>query len=192
MKRRNFIYTAALSFPFFAFSKKMNLPELPSSAKEINPKEGFVIKAGENRFNETTKLDGKNPVDIKVSASDTEGGLTISEYTGYTKGGPPLHIHPHEDEVFIVLEGEHLFQMADKRYHLTTGDTIFIPRNVPHAHCQISEKVKLLFFFTPAGKTENFFREVNKAEVAGQPTPELMDDIFTRHGMIIVGPPLEY
>jgi len=96
------------------------------------------------------------PIDLKVSASDTNGALSISEYTGYTKGGSPLHIHPFQDEVFYTLEGEHLFRVGDERYHLTAGDTIFLPRNVPHAPCQLSDKGRYLYFFTPSGKMEDF------------------------------------
>jgi len=29
--------------------------------------------------------------------------------------GPPLHVHTREDELFYVLEGEVVFQIADQR-----------------------------------------------------------------------------
>jgi quercetin 2,3-dioxygenase len=146
------------------------------------------MKNGESRFGENTKLAGNSPVDIKVSIKDTNGALSISEYTGYTKGGPPLHTHPFQDEVFIILEGEHLFQLGDEQYHLTAGDTIFIPRNVPHAPAQLSDKGKYLFFFTPSGKMEDFFRKLGALQ--GPPSPEEADKIFEAHGMKIFGPPL--
>lgn len=151
---------------------------------------GFVIKAGHNRFNETTKIGNMNPIDLKVSSKDTDGILSISEYTGYTKGGPPLHIHPHQDEIFIILEGDHLFQLGDQQYHLSAGDTLFIPRNVPHAPAQLSEKGKYLFFFTPSGQMEDFFRALGSLPVTGQPSPQQMGKLFETHGMKIVGPPL--
>lgn len=185
MKRRKFILASALSVPAFAMGQKLQ-PNLKGLKK------GFVVKANENRFNEKTKLFGSNPVDIKVSTKDTNGALSISEYTGYTKGGPPLHIHPFQDEVFIILEGEHLFQVGEEQFHLTAGDTIFLPRNVPHAPCQLSEKGRYLYFFTPSGKMEDFMRALGELKVTGQPSPEMMAKLFEAHDMKIVGPPLQF
>ncbi len=182
MKRRNFILSG------------LSTTSLIASGAELKPSErstkGFVVKSGASRFAEKTKIGGKNPVAIKVSQKDTDGALSISEYTGYTKGGPPLHIHPNQDEIFIILDGEHLFQLGDEQYHLTAGDTVFIPRNVPHAPSQLSEKGKYLFFFTPSGQMEDFFRALASLPVTGQPTPEQMGKLFETHGMKIVGPPL--
>src|SRR5882757_3916436 len=185
MQRRKFILTSALSLPAFAIGQKIKPKPKPHQ-------KGFVVKANGSRFNEKTKIGDTNPVDIKVSTKDTDGVLSISEYTGYTKGGPPLHVHPSQDEVFIILEGEHLFQLGDEQYHLTTGDTIFIPRNTPHAPCQLSEKGKYLFFFTPSGKMEDFFRALGDLKIKGQPSPELMLKIFEEHDMKVVGPPLKF
>ncbi len=185
MKRRRFILASALSAPALAMGQT-------SIFKSKGLKKGFVIKGGQNRFNEKTKLFGSNPVDIKVSTKDTDGMLSISEYTGYTKGGPPLHIHPFQDEVFIILEGEHLFQVGEEQFHLTAGDTIFLPRNVPHAPCQLSEKGRYLFFFTPSGKMEDFMRALGGLKVTGQASPEKMAKIFEAHEMKIVGPPLQF
>lgn len=184
MDRKKFIVTSALGIPAFAIGEKLKQP--PKRHEK-----GFVVKAGQSRFNENTKLFGSNPVDIKVSAKDTGGTLSISEYTGYTKGGPPLHIHPDLDEIFIVLEGEHLFQLGEERFHLSAGDTIFIPRNTPHAPAQLSEKGKYLFLFTPSGKMEDFFRALGDLKVNEQATPEQMAKLFTDHDMKIAGPPLK-
>lgn len=184
MQRRKFLLASALSIPVFAAARKMN----SGRAGKIK---GFVVKQGQSRFDERTKIGDINPVDIKVSAKDTEGVLSISEYTGYTKGGPPVHIHPNQDEVFIVLEGEHLFQLDQELHRLTPGDTIFIPRGTPHAPAQLSEKGKYLFFFTPSGSMEDFFRALGEIKFKGQPPADLMLKIFQSHDMKVVGPPLK-
>lgn len=127
---------------------------------------------------------------LKFRQKDTNGALSISEYTGYTKGGPPLHIHPFQDEVFIILEGEHLFQVGEDKHHLKAGDTIFLPRTVPHTFAQITEKGKMFFLFQPSGKMENFFRNISN--LTSQPTPEQGVKIWEGHDMKVVGPPLSY
>lgn len=151
---------------------------------------GFVVEAGANRFNENTEIGGMSPIDIKVSKADTNGIFSLSEYTGFAKGGPPLHIHPDVDEIFYILEGDLVFQLGDEQFHLTAGDTIFVPRNVPHAHAQISEKCRYLFFVTPSGKMEDFFRAIATINVNGQPSAEQMAKMFVDHNMTIAGPPL--
>lgn len=52
----------------------------------------------------------------------------------------PLHIHPNQDEWFYVVEGNYLFQVGNEQYRMAIGDTIFLPRNVPHAFIQVTEK----------------------------------------------------
>ncbi len=140
MQRRDFLTTATVATTTLGTM----MPELSAMAQP--PKKGFVVRAGQNRFSAKTKLIGNSPVDIKVSTTDTNGMLSITEYTGYTKGGPPLHIHPAQDEIFIILdeifiilEGKHAFQLGDERFELTAGDSIFIPWNTPHAPAKLSE-----------------------------------------------------
>jgi quercetin dioxygenase-like cupin family protein len=151
------------------------------------PKNGFVVRAGNSRFNETTLINGVNANDIKVSGKDTSNELSIFEYHGATKGGPPLHVHPHQDEVFYVTDGRYLFQCGDEKFELQKGDMIFLPRSVPHTFAQVSDAGKLLFFFTPAGKMEDFFRAIggNKPLPAGT-------DPFAAHDMKVVGDPLKF
>lgn len=151
---------------------------------------GFVIRSGESRFGEKTKLNGRNLNDIKVSGKDTGSELTIFEYNGYEKGGPPLHIHHSQDEVFYISQGSFLFQCADERFTLQKGDMIFLPRGLPHAYAQLSDTGKLVYFFQPSGEMEEFFRAVGN--VKGIPTPEVGAKLFQDHDMQITGPPPEF
>jgi quercetin dioxygenase-like cupin family protein len=47
-------------------------------------------------------------------------------------GGPRLHRHPY-DETWIVLEGDLVFQVGDRRARARTGDIVLAPPDVPHA-----------------------------------------------------------
>jgi len=149
-----------------------------------------VVKAGAGRFGEITKLGGVSPNDIKVSSQDTREAFSVFEYTGIGKGGPPLHIHPYQDEVFYILQGEYLYQCGEERFSLKNGDPIFLPRGVAHTWAQLTEEVKLLFFFQPAGKMEAFFRAVGNPESV--PISDGGPDLFELHDMKIVGPPIDF
>jgi quercetin dioxygenase-like cupin family protein len=153
---------------------------------------GFKVIAGESRSIEQIKLRGvtSNILDIKISSKDTEGGLLIIEQTGITpKGGPPLHVHPFQDEIFYIMEGEYLFHVGEEKIQIKAGETIFLPRTVPHAFVQLSEKGKMLLTFQPAGKMESFFQTV--ASLTTPPMPQDMAKIFEDHDMKILGPPIK-
>jgi len=184
MQRRKFITTTAASIPAIAFGKNL-------SAQETRTDKGFVVKANESRFKESTLLfGGTSPNDIKVSSKDTDGKLTIFEYTGNVKGGPAFHIHPYQDEVFFIIQGEYFFQVGEDKHYLKAGDTIFLPRKVPHAFAQLTETGKMFFLFQPSGKMEDFFRLLG--DPTFKPTPEEGAKISLAHGMKVVGPPLEF
>ncbi|WP_347156877.1 cupin domain-containing protein [Pontibacter chitinilyticus] len=152
---------------------------------------GVKVNAAGSRNGVSLEMKGvtRNTLDLKVSPEDTGGELAIFEQTGHTPhGGPPLHIHPFQDEIFYVLQGEYLFQVGDEQYELKTGDTIFLPRQVPHAFIQLSDEGKVLVIYQPAGKMEAFFRKT--AAWTSPPSAEEIARTFAENDMHVVGPPL--
>jgi quercetin dioxygenase-like cupin family protein len=179
MQRRNF-----LTFSSLALLIGVNTKASPI----IKDSQSFIVKSGQARFGVHTPFMGVNPNDIKISGKDTNGHLAVFEYIGTQKVGPSLHIHFDQDEIFTVVEGEYLFQVGDKKEMLKSGDTIFLPRQVPHTWIQLSDKGKLIYYLQPAGKMEEFFLIMNNLKE--RPSQEVMDKIHAEHGMKVVGPPL--
>jgi len=185
MKRGKFLLTALSVFPLTLFAGKFNLIS--------NAEKGFKIDSGVGRIHGHIRLKGVNSniLDVKVSGSDNDGGLAIFEQTSLSKGkGTPLHFHHSQDEIFLVLEGSYYFQVGDEKFKLAKGDSIFMPRKVPHAWTQISETGKMTVIFQPAGKMENFF--VTVAALDHEPTPAKMQTIFAANEMQVVGPSLKF
>jgi quercetin dioxygenase-like cupin family protein len=130
-----------------------------------------------------------NVLDVKISGDDTDGGLAIFEQTSLSPGkGTPLHIHHSQDEVFYVIDGAYKFQVGEDKFDLAPGDSIFLPRKVPHAWTQVSEKGKMIVTLQPAGKLENFF--ITMAALDHEPTQQEVAKIFADNEMQVVGPPL--
>ena len=150
--------------------------------------QGFVTRTGETRSTEVWWLGPGSPNHVKVSARDTLGTLTVLECRSNQRGGPPLHVHPDQDEVFRVLEGEYLFVVGTEEYTLTRGDLIFLPRGIPHTFAQTSPQGNLLYLFTPSGQMEEFFKAVSGYAIP--PSPAEGARLFAAHGMKVVGPPL--
>ncbi len=147
-----------------------------------------MVVEGKSRFGDIVKFRGEHPNDLKISSKDTGGQLSVFEYTGLAKVGPSLHMHLHQDEIFMVKEGEYRFVVGDETHVLKSGDTIFLPRMVPHTWIQLTDRGKLIYFLQPAGKMEAFFLVMNNLKT--QPTPEEIAKIHEAHGMKIMGPPL--
>lgn len=113
--------------------------------------------------------------------------LSILGSTSLSQGkGTPLHIHHAQDEIFYVIEGSYKFQVGEDKYDLTTGDSIFLPRQVAHAWAQVSEKGKMNVTLQPAGKLENFF--VTMAALEHEPSQQEIAKLFEHNEMQVVGP----
>jgi len=184
MERKKFLLTTAAAIPALFIGQHV------LAQKTKRPNKGFVVKATESRFGEKTLIGGKNPNDIKVSQKDTNGDLTVFEYTGNEKGGPPVHVHPNQDEIFFIVQGEYLFQVGKDKHNLKAGDTIFLPRTVPHSFAQLTDNGKMFFLFQPSGKMEHFFKTIGN--LTSPPTPDQGAKIFADHDMKVVGPPLQF
>ena len=185
MNRAKFIGTMLAVYPMSLIARMMPLGMLRTD-------KGFKIKAGDARFGIHYKMKGitLNTLDIKISGRDTDNDLAVFEQTGLTPhGGPPMHIHPGQDEWFYVIEGEYLFQVGKDKYPMKAGDTIFLPRNEPHAFIQLSQKGKMIVSYLPAGKMEAFFAVTDKWAIP--PSPEEIIKVFSDHDMTVVGPPLK-
>lgn len=152
----------------------------------------FKISAGEGRIHGHIKLKGVNAniLDVKVSGSDTDGDMAIFEQTSLSPGrGTPLHVHPNQDEIFYVMDGAYRFRAGDEMFDMKAGDSVFLPRNLPHAWSQLSEKGKMLVILQPAGKLENFF--VTMSALDKEPTNEEIAGIFAANEMQVLGPPMK-
>lgn len=193
MNRSKFILSVIALFPMKILAEKIfgNI-YLEEKGILVQTKKGFKINSGETRSGQHYKMKGVtfNTLDIKISSEDTNGALAVFEQTGLTpNGGPPLHIHPFQDEWFYVIEGEYNFQVGEDKYKMMSGDTIFLPRNIQHAFIQLTEKGKMIVSYQPAGKMESFFKVTDTW--TSPPSNEEIKKVFEEHEMNIVGPQLK-
>lgn len=114
---------------------------------------------------------GEVTVVIKVSAEDSGGAMTVLEEVP-PMVDTPLHVHSREDELFYIVEGEHIVQRGDEEFRLGPGEAVFCPRGVPHSQRRVEPGVgRELVVFTPGG-FEQFFRELAQADAAGTLGPD--------------------
>lgn len=194
MQRRNFLTVSTAATATVASAAVATAFGTSTNSLSTGPKvteqaeKPFIVKAGEARFDKRTLFRGVNPNELKVASKDTNGMLTIFEYAGKEKIGPPLHVHSQQDEIFYILEGEYLFQVGDDKFMAKAGDTVFGPRNIAHTWVQRSDTGKMMYLVQPAGTMEEFFAELS--QLKGPPTEAQVQKIHQAHGMTVLGPPL--
>lgn len=180
MKRKQFLLTTITAIPALGFGQ--------FDAPKSRTKKPFVVRSGKSRYGEPMKYKGVHLNDVVISKKDTQNNLSVFAFTGYSKVGPSLHLHFHQDEFFYVVEGNYHFVVGDEKMELSAGDTIFLPRNIPHTWIQSTDKGQLLYAVQPSGTLEDFFKEMN--DLKKPPTEEEAKQIHLKHGMKLVGPPL--
>jgi mannose-6-phosphate isomerase-like protein (cupin superfamily) len=92
-------------------------------------------------------------------------------------------VHEREDEVFYVLEGEHVFQVGDEEHHLGPGGFVFAARGVPHSQRRVVPRQGRVLILCIPGGLEGFFRELADADDAGELGPEAYARASERYGI---------
>ena len=129
---------------------------------------------------------------VRVRAEDSDGRLGAWESEESLGDALPMHIHTREDEQLIVLAGELRFHVGDRVHHLVAGDTLALPREVPHAHIVTSPQARLLTVATPGG-FEGLFTDLGIPALPGTAPPpvdiDVLADAVSRLGVRTVGRP---
>jgi len=129
----------------------------------------------------------------RVLIDGTGSGNQCSVFEAVTArhNGPPLHRHALEDEYFYVIEGRAKFSINGQERLAGPGTFVFAPRGSRHTFLNVGEgELRMIVIVTPAG-LERPFRE-NAALFIKRPDAgeREITDIFGRHGIEFVGPPL--
>jgi mannose-6-phosphate isomerase-like protein (cupin superfamily) len=66
-------------------------------------------------------------------AEDTGGELVRFSWRSVPGGMITEHIHPHQEERFIILAGEALFTVGGEEFVARAGDTVVVPAGVRHS-----------------------------------------------------------
>lgn len=88
----------------------------------------------------------------------------------------PAHRHPHSDEIIFVHGGTGLASLAGRQAAVTTGATIYMPRNtVVGLRNAGAEPLKIVAIFSQPGY-EEYLREISVPE-GQKPTPLTLEEL---------------
>ena len=78
------------------------------------------------------------------------------------------HKHEHEDELFLVIEGEFTMEFRDKKVLLKAGEFLIVPRGIEHR--PVAEKEVSVVLFEPA-------TTLNTGEHRDERTREVLESV---------------
>lgn len=85
--------------------------------------------------------------------------------------GPPVHVHPHAEEIYQVLEGKMDVYVGGTWRQLGPGESATVPAGVPHTlKNPYAEAVRMINVHQPALAFERFFRRMHAMIADGSMT----------------------
>lgn len=94
----------------------------------------------------------KGVLTTELAAAKQTGGA-FEVVTARVKAGtePPPHVHAREHELFYILEGTIDVYVGSEVFRVSAGESIFMPKGLPHAVRGQTSEYHVLVFLTPGG-----------------------------------------
>ena len=90
-------------------------------------------------------------VEFLARTADTSR-FNFSIITKQPGEGPPLHVHPDEDDAFYILEGQVVVMVEDDEVTVEPGTFVLVPPGVPHTFANRTQAVaRIVNVHAPAG-----------------------------------------
>lgn len=137
--------------------------------------------------------DDPGPWQVLAGGDRTGGSVTFGEARLPPRSsGPGLHVHTREDEAAYVISGVLTFVVGDRRFEASSGELVWLPREVPHTFANLGDEAVWAFAVTTPAGLEGMFAEQSAyfATLQGPPDPHRIREIGDRYGVRSLGPPL--
>lgn len=120
---------------------------------------------------------------VMLGGEETGNQLSVSFGTTPPGGGPPLHVHHREDEIFLVVEGLISYCVNGIWTEIKPGGVIYLPRDVPHCYRNVGEIPSRHWVITTPSGFEVFFARCAE-EFAKESGPDMgrILEIINEHG----------
>ena len=151
----------------------------PLPHKVLGPDDGLRLQSGPGR-----------DLVFKVTGEETGGAFDYFVVDVAPHGGPPLHVHHHQEETIHVLEGRFKVRIGDDSFRLDAGGFAYLPSGKPHAFLNLTGRpARIIVVYTPGG-CRRFYEELGPLTRTGSPDRATVAAVFERHDMSLLGPPL--
>ncbi len=122
----------------------------------------------------------------KIISQQSNGAYAVIITETPPEGGPPMHIHKNEDELFYVLKGNYTFVCGKEKIKAKTGDFIRLPRGIPHRFINTDTITGITMNTITPGGFEKFFDEIAETSKKQQLSRKEISDIANKYGVSFV------
>ena len=127
---------------------------------------------------------------FKVTGEDTGGAFDYFIVEVAPRSGPPLHVHHKQEETIHVLKGRYKVRIGDEIFYCQEGGFAYLPSEVPHAFLNLTDEPgEIAVVYTPGGG-HKFYEELGPISRSGSADRNAIAEVFTKHGMTLLGAPL--
>lgn len=116
-------------------------------------------------------LDFRPGMDMTWEIRRTEPRFETTFWMEPTTAKPPLHLHPHAEERYEVLEGSIQVNVDGEWHTVRSGEDLTVPPGVPHTlrpDPDTDEGATLINSHDPSMRYESFFREFHRLASEGK------------------------
>jgi len=164
----------------FCSCKKGNKKSVITKKNEANTSIYVSSKEGKEWNIFGVKITGK------ILSTQTNGEYSVIITETPPNGGPPVHTHKNEDELFYILKGNFVFNCGDKKINTKQGDYIRLPRGIPHNFINTDSINGITMNTITPGGFENFFDEIAKVSNNNTLKKHEVDSIANKYGVTFI------
>jgi len=88
---------------------------------------------------------------VLAEAKDTGSAYSIMEQSILKGPQAFVHLHETQEEAFYILEGHAIYTIGDRKCEAGPGDFLSIPKTTWHSFESLTQGLRVLNFYAPAG-----------------------------------------
>jgi quercetin dioxygenase-like cupin family protein len=129
-----------------------------------------------------------NNLTVMLGGEQTGGMFAVMLEETPPGGGPPLHVHSHEDEIFLVVEGRISYFVEECWIEVAPGGLVYLPKGVAHRYQNVGATPSRHWILTMPSGFETFFeRCAEEFARSGSPDMPRVNQIHREHGIELLG-----
>ena len=172
MKILHVIILCSLFSLCHAISRGQTVPQNAQSSSDSKNPNVITINSD---VPDVLNLD-RGTIRFLATSKDTKGAFSVSEIEEMPGYKTALHLHPHWDEAFYVIEGVLTVNINGIINNYPAGSYVLIPRGTPHGQGNFGTSPnKVLLTFTPSAYEEFFMDRVELFKTVKPDSPEFTD-----------------
>ena len=128
-----------------------------------------------------------NILTVMLDGQQTGNQLSVMFEVTPPGGGPPLHVHRREDEIFLVIDGRISYCVNGEWTEVEPGGVVYLPRGTVHGFRNVGETPSRHWIITtPSGFEVFFSRCAEEFAKATGPDMGRIIEIFNEHGLALM------